>query len=304
MATVHYDIRIDDAARRQMLYEGDIFIYSPTKTSLALCNLARELLQQEFAPLEPDMAQYGLPVEEYAAKLARVKPAFIHHPRCKELIPEMMEHLGCDPAFSYFDVPRLRTSTSDGYLTTGIAYAFHPHRDTWYSAPQCQINWWFPVSELSSTNCMTFYPRYFSRQVKNSSHTYNYHRWNRESRMTAVKHIGKDTRVQPKPEEPLELESDLRLIPPVGGLILFSGAQLHASVENTSGRTRISIDFRTVNLTDIREHRGAQNIDSSCTGTSLRDFLRCSDLSLLPEELVKPYDTAEADLQIAAAPPA
>jgi hypothetical protein len=40
-----------------------------------------------------------------------------------------------------FDMPRLRSSTSDNYLTTGIAYEWHPHRDTWYSAPQCQINW-------------------------------------------------------------------------------------------------------------------------------------------------------------------
>ena len=63
---------------------------------------------------------------------------------------------------------------------------------------------------------------------------------------------------------------------------------------NTSGRTRFSIDFRTVNFTDVKNQTGAPNVDSECTGTSLRDFVRASDLSSMPEDVVKLYDTAEA----------
>ncbi len=290
MANVYYDARISDEERRAKLYAGDLFVYSPSSASLALCRLARELAIEAFSPLDPETAQHELPVERYAAILAELKPKFIHHPECKRLIPEILGSAGCSLALSYFDVPRLRTSTSDGYLTTGIAYAFHPHRDTWYSAPQCQINWWLPVYDVTPDNCMAFYPRYFDTPVKNGSHTYDYYRWNAESRASAVKHIGKDTRVQPRPEEPMELSPDIRLVPPVGGMILFSGAQMHASVENRSDRTRISIDFRTVHEDDVRAQAGAPNVDSECTGTSLRDFLRCSDLERLPEELVSPYD--------------
>jgi len=53
----------------------------------------------------------------------------------KRLIIEMLIDLGCDPEKVYLDLPRMRTSTAQGYLTTGIAYAFHPPRDAWYSAP-------------------------------------------------------------------------------------------------------------------------------------------------------------------------
>ena len=35
---------------------------------------------------------------------------------------------------------------------------------------------------------------------------------------------------------------------------------------------------------------GAPNIDSACTGTTLRDFISGADLSRIPEELVMPYD--------------
>ena len=138
---------------------------------------------------------------------------------------------------------------------------------------------------------MAFHPRYFSNGVKNSSRIYNYDRWNAESRQQAAQHIHTDTRPQPHAEEPLELLPDVRLVPPPGGLILFSGAQLHSTVENTSGKTRFSIDFRTVHLGDVAGRRGAANVDSACTGTTLRDYLRGTDLSHIPEELVRAYDT-------------
>jgi hypothetical protein len=61
-------------------------------------------------------------------------------------------------------------------------------------------------------------------------------------------------------------------------------------VPNTSGATRVSIDFRTVNVADVRAHRGAPNVDARCTGTNLGDFLRASDLAPMPPELVEDYD--------------
>ena len=76
----------------------------------------------------------------------------------------------------------------------------------------------------------------------------------------------------------------------VGGVTLFSGAQMHSTVPNTSGRTRFSIDFRTVHLDDVVAKRGAPNIDSACTGTVLRDFLRGTDFAHIPEEIVALYD--------------
>jgi hypothetical protein len=45
-----------------------------------------------------------------------------------------------------------------------------------------------------------------------------------------------------------------------------------------------------VHYDDVANHRGAPNIDSHCTGTTLRDYLRGTDLSRLPDELVAEYD--------------
>ncbi len=186
-------------------------------------------------------------------------------------------------------MPRLRSSTSGGYLTTGIAYAFHAHRDTWYSAPMCQINWWLPVYEIVPANAMAFHANYWSRPLRNGSARYNYQDWVAHSRFAAAAQIGTDTREQPHPEEPLEAEPAVSVLTPVAGLLAFSAAQLHSTIPNESGLTRYSIDFRTVHLDDARAARGARNVDSRCTGTTMGDYLRGTDLAHLPDEVIQQY---------------
>ncbi|MER6825438.1 hypothetical protein ABT352_05565 [Streptosporangium sp. NPDC000563] len=293
MTTVFSNSLVDDDTRRELLYQGQVFVYSATPASTLLALFARELIAEAFGERDPETAQFDMPVEEFADLLARLKPRFIHHPRCKELLPAVLEELGCDLDRTYFDVPRLRTSTSHDYLTSGISYAFHPHRDCWYSAPFNQLNWWIPVFEVVPENVMAFHPQYFASPVRNGSARYDYAEWNRTSRLTAAQHVRGDTRDQPRPEEAVVLDPQVRVVPEPGGVMVFSGAQLHSTVPNTSGRTRFSIDFRTVNIDDVRTRRGARNVDAKCTGTTLRDFVRCSDLDPMPEELALEYE-AEA----------
>ena len=291
MNTIFFDERVSDDIRRQRIYEGQLFLNSPLPSSIALCNFAREMAQEAFAPLDPRHAQHHLPVEKFAAILSELKPKFIHHPRSKQLIQQMLKEMGCDLEQTYFDVPRLRTSTDAGYLTSGISYAFHPHRDTWYSAPFCQINWWIPIFEIQPDNIMAFHPHYWSHPVRNGSHDYNYQEWNRTSRQIASQQIGVDTRKQPKPEEPMELDPQIRVVTPVGGILQFSAAQMHSTVPNTSGYTRFSIDFRTIHSGDALARRGAHNIDSDCTGTCMGDYLRGTDLAHVPDNIFALYDT-------------
>jgi hypothetical protein len=231
-----------------------------------------------------------MPAEEYAGILADLKPKFIHHPRAKELIRGIFAEVGCDVEKTYFDVPRLRTMAHGEYMKAGLALQFHPHRDTWFSAPHAQLNWWLPVYEVEPENSMAFHLRYFDQPVKNSSSIYDYDEWNRTGRQQAAKQIKEETRKQPEAEEELELSPDVRVITPVGGALVFSGAQMHSTVPNTTQRTRFSIDFRTVNLDDLVNGNGAHNVDSECTGTTLRDFVRASDLSPLDEDIVTRYE--------------
>jgi hypothetical protein len=290
MTSVIVGSQLSDDDRRGHLYAGDLFVQQPHTAIDEFVAFTRSMVEEAFHPLDPETAQHEMDVHAFSAVLADLKPRFIHHPESKRHLRAILVSQGCDPELTYFVVPRLRTSTSNDYLTTGIAYAFHPHRDTWYSAPMMQVNWWLPIYEALPDNVVAFHPAYFDHGVRNGSAGYNYYEWNRDSRALASSQIGQDTRVQPKPEEPIDLDPQIRPVPPVGGVMVFSGAQLHSSVPNTSGRTRISVDFRTVHRSDVEARRGAPNVDSHCTGTTMRDYLRVSDLERLPDDVIAPYD--------------
>jgi hypothetical protein len=289
MTGIYLDSKMSDDERRECLYRGDIFVFSTNPAIQRLRDFAWSMIAESFAPHDPLTIDRFRTVEECAATLTALKPAFIHHPECKRLVPDVIESLGGDPEKVYFDVPRMRSAYPQDYLTSGIAYAFHPHRDTWYSAPMCQLNWWLPLHDLLPDNGLAFHPKYFGQPVANNSEIYNYYEWNKSSRAQAAKHIHSDTREQPKPQEPIVRE-EIKLVLPDAALILFAGAQLHETVPNTTRFARYSVDFRTVHIDDVADHHGAVNVDSRCTGTTMRDYLRSTDLRPLPAELVASYD--------------
>lgn len=280
---IYVDAKMSDDQRRAELYGGAIFVLSPSGNALKLCQLAQELIGEALHPFDPLRVHEEIPAEKCAEILATLKPKFIHHPKSKDYIRGMLAESGCDLERTYFDVPRMRTAFPGDYLKSGIAYAFHAHRDTWYSAPMCQINWWMPIYDLNSENCMALHPHYFDRPIKNGSSHYDYQKWNQESRYSAAKHVRIDMRIQPHPEEPIELEPQIRLVCPVGAAYQFSAAHLHSTVPNTSKLVRYSIDFRTLHIGDLAGHVGATNVDSACTGSTIGDYLRGIDFAHIPD---------------------
>lgn len=299
MTAIFVDSTHPDEARRQLLYRGDIFVLSPSEESLALTAWTRQMLEEAFAPHPPIAAQHAMDVHAFVGIFGPVKPRFIHHPKTKELLRAVIAQAGCDLEETYLDVPRLRGVTSDGYLTAGVGYAHPMHRDTWYSAPMAQLNWWMPIYPVEPESSMAFHPDYWDQGVANGSADFDYYEWNLTGRANAAQHVTSDTRVQPKVTEPVAMDPQVRLIVPPGGIVLFSGAQMHSTVPNTTGVSRFSIDFRTVHLAEIRTQGGAPNVDSRPRGTSLRDFRRASDEQEVPAELVTLYDDRVVDQEAA-----
>ncbi len=163
MSTIYFDTHLGDEERRRRLYAGDVFVCSPRPSTRALTEFARELIEEAFHPLDPQHAQDSLPVEKFVEIVGPLKPRFIHHPRTLELLLALLRDLGADMDKTYFDVPRMRVATSGGYLTAGVAYVLHPHRDIWYSSPPCQLNWWLPVYPFESESSFSFHQKYWKR---------------------------------------------------------------------------------------------------------------------------------------------
>lgn len=297
MNTLYFAPQVTDDERRQQLFNGQVFVYPPGPASLALVQFARTMIEEAFGALDPTTAQHAMSPAAYEDLLTSFKPAFINHAHSKDLVRAMLLEMGCDPEKTYFDVPRMRTATSNQYLNRGIAYSFEAHRDTWFSGPLCQVNWWFPIYEHESGNTMAFHPAYWQQRVHNGSEVYNCHEWYAEGARLARNPEIPDRRQRPQPQEALRLDPQIRVISPVGGVTVFSAAQMHSTVPNHTGKTRFSIDFRTVNLDDLQAHRGAPNYDSACTGTTLADYYRVADLSPIPPAVIAAYEAGTPLLQ-------
>ena len=80
MTAIHIDRKLDDDTRRKLIYDGDLFVYSPNEHSMALVELARGLIADAFPGIDPRTAQFRYDVKQFAAVLSKLKPAVIHHP--------------------------------------------------------------------------------------------------------------------------------------------------------------------------------------------------------------------------------
>jgi hypothetical protein len=286
---ISVDGSVGDEERRARVFGGEVFCLPPSDAVAALCDFAWQMIEHAFDGVDPTHAHDQMPVEDYVRILAPLKTGFTHHEHAKKLLHEALVDLGADPTATYFDVPKLRIVPPASYLTVGLGYNYQPHRDTWYSAPQCQVNWWAPIRGVTDRSCMAFHPDYWLRETSNTSEAFDAYEWNRSSRRDAAKY----TKSDPRPHPHLDGQgpgSDVRIVGEKGTIICFSAAQLHSTVPNTTGDTRFSVDFRTVNIADVQAHAGPANVDSHSTGTTLRDFLRSDTYVQLPDEIIAGYD--------------
>jgi hypothetical protein len=202
-------------------------------------------------------------------------------PQAKELFRAALEHVGVDPARSYWDSIHLRVVLPIGPGAERQIGRIGFHRDTWGSNVPQQTNWWTPIRPLSAERTIAFYPGYWSRPIANTSAD-----WDLDE-IRALRRSGKrseDIAIVPEPSEPVDTSSELRIVIEPGDLLCFSGAHLHASVPNVSERTRVSVELRTVNLDDITQGRGAPDLDGRARQTPLHWFRSMQDGSPLRRE--------------------
>jgi hypothetical protein len=291
------DPDISGAELRQQLYAGNLVILTRLRALSDFVDYTREELTELFKPYDPEHVHEHIEPTEMAGILGGWKPRFIHSEQSKKLVRAVIEEAGFAADQTHYDLPKPRTSFPTGHLTTGVAFAFPWHRDVWYSAPAQQVNWWLPIFPVRDDNAMAFDLRSFDRAVPNSSDAFDYYE-NNASRRTTATQVTRERQARPGALNH-QAAQELVILPAPGEVLLFSGAQLHTSIPNTSGRARFSVDFRTVDVGDLMAGRGAPLVDVHCTGTSIRDFINVADESSFDEEtVVKLFGAPPADAML------
>jgi len=279
------DAEIPDVDRRVSLFSGNVFVYSPRPTTRALCASAHSILGRVFGP-QPVHAQQRLSEAPFSSlfleatgQLAEVIP---------ELASAVVVDFDCDPNSTFVGGATISATTGLGFLAHGLGVPQHPHRDTWYAAAACQLNWWLPLFDLDSSASFAFHPSYWDTPVHNNSGEFRFDDWVDSTRQVAAMPT-EEWLSHPRPLEPIDLHPEIRICCPAGGVVISSVAQLYSAVPNETSKTHFSVHFQTVSERDLEAGRGAVNLDASPHGTSLSSFVRCSDLSPIPAELIARY---------------
>lgn len=281
---VPMDSDLSDDQRRRRLFSGDLFVYTPRPSSLAVRDAGRRILEQAMGE-QPRLTQQLSSEPEFMSSFHAAAAAYAQRSEVMERICELICDLGCDPSSTFVGGLSLIALTGNGFLPYGVATRLHPHRDTWWGASPCQLNWWVPLYDLGTSASLAFHPRYWDVPVTNSSPGFDSEAVQRLPVDRTDRDVD-DLLAQPRALEEITLTPDVRIACPAGGVILSSVAQLHSMVPNPSSGTRFIAHFQTVDRGDLASKTGAFNLDAQPLGTVLRGFRRCSDWTPLPSELV------------------
>lgn len=260
----------DNAAFRDAIYSGGIFHLRATPASLRLCATVNAAISAALGGADAPTIHDALDYTALSAKMLPLRSALAGDPGYVEALRDVMASAGFDPAAQAVDPLRLRSVMHNGHLSPGSEKAYALHRDTWYGNPQAQVNWWLPLQDVTADQSFAFYPEVFETPLENSSAGFDYAQLVGKAGWQGTK--GGSYANYPAARAGA-VTPRTGFAARKGDIILFSAAQLHGTCRNASGRTRWSLDFRSVHLADHAAGRGAPNADNGSRPDALASYL-------------------------------
>ncbi len=257
---------------RQALYAGALFKLAPSEASMRLAREVFELLAETFQDVgDPREAQFRLPAAEHLERLGRVRQVLTGEARFLAGARAVLAAAGQAPDEYALDKPRLRGVLHRGHEIEAAAPVYFAHRDTWYANPRAQLNWWLALHDGTEEETFTFFPEAFDQPVPNSSSTFDYQTWRTQAGWQNPKRAA--SAAYPTSLVPLDGLQERGFACRTGEVLVFSAAHLHRTRPHASGRTRFSVDFRSVHLEDHRQGLGAPDVDNRSTGSTLEEYV-------------------------------
>lgn len=264
MSTVHivHD-PIDDRRRGELIFGGALLIFSRPPGLEKFRDRIADLILERFDGIDPETAHAALEQEALDAIITELREAVRTDAGVREAALAALEGAGVDLADTWWDRVSLRM------LPPGAAHDQRGtgwHRDTWGSNIAAQTNWWTPIFPITHERTISFAPELWQRQVANTSADWS----PAAARQQLVPLI-------PEPAEAISDSAELPIVIEPGDLLCFSASQMHRSVPNRTGLARFSVEVRTVTGADLRQGRGAPDLDTATPEVHYRWFRHVAD---------------------------
>ena len=161
-----------------------------------------------------------------------------------------LEELGFKTEYVFKDQYSLRYSPNIYGKSFGKLKPAPPHRDTWASNLFNQINFWFPIHKISSTNSIYIVPKYFKEKVENNSMEWSFESFKKKDDYPSAPYA----KINIQDEEKQYFQIDK------GNIICFSGHHLHGSLQNQ--KDRINLETRIIYTSQSKDMIEPKNKDS------------------------------------------
>ena len=144
-----------------------------------------------------------------------------------------MKEVNFDIKDTYADKITFRYSPKKNEKSIGLLKPALPHRDTWASCIQNQINWWLPLHNVTKQNSIFFLPDYFSMNVLNNSGKWSFDEFKKKKNYPS----------SPYSNHEFKNKDFLKINLKVGQVLCFSGHHIHGS--QIGGKRRLNLETRT-----------------------------------------------------------
>lgn len=259
---------LSDAARNHLLYNGNVLIFEQLPAILELNAYLDRLVQSIFGEIIGDLA--------FNVQIEQLQKRFSEESRFTALFISALKQAGMDTDSNYADAlflrcvpPLLKNNMYRGRIA--------PHRDTWGSNIQQQINWWSSLCPTTEENTLVFYPEYWGKPIENSTSEWSYSAFCKArafAKQQGISHI--DYPYAPEATQTILCDNPVSIITNPGDLVCFSSAHLHASTEKPRGYCRFSVELRTFAEADAYL-TPPENIDNANLQPRYDWFKRLSD---------------------------
>jgi hypothetical protein len=269
----------DSSALYAALYAGEIVRFSGLAQMAAIVSFTRAFVEERLAPYPPTEIHRHLERDTLVRRLSEVQGEHSRSPEVKRLWRVMFEAVGLDPGdtardrlmlrFQVHSEPGSNQPWSRSTATVGF------HRDSWGTNLSAQVNWWGPVWPITAGRTFAIHPRLWDVPIPNDSADFDLADVMERLRR-APESLGSG-QLAPRPVYSVDPEGGVPVVLEPGDIIAFSSAQAHVGVPNHTGLTRISLETRTVSISDVRARRGAPHVDGQARWVAPGMFHRLSD---------------------------
>ena len=269
----------DSSALYAGLYAGEIVRFSGLAQMAAIVAFTRGFVEERLAPYPPVEIHRHFDRDALARRLGDLQGEYSRSPEVKGLWRALFEAVGLDPddtardrlmlRFQVHSEPGSALPWSRSTATVGF------HRDSWGTNLSAQVNWWAPVWPITAERTFAIHPRLWDVPIPNDSADFDLADVMERLRR-APETLGPG-QLAPRPVQAVDPDGGVPVILEPGDIIAFSSVQAHVGVPNHTGLTRISLETRTVSISDVGARRGAPHVDGQARWVAPGMFHRLSD---------------------------